>query len=54
MKAYMGVEVQLHSFLTSALDESDQVHYLRRKSHGYPLISRLVGLQGWCGHFGDQ
>jgi len=50
MKAYRGVEVQLQSFLTSALYKSGQLHAPVASAPGkellYPLNSKLGGPQG--------
>jgi hypothetical protein len=55
MKKYWGVEVQLHTFLTSALDGdvwSDS--YTGQFTHLYPLDSRLGGPQWLSGHSGKE
>jgi hypothetical protein len=52
MNAYMGVEVQLHPFLTSALDGNDQVHCPADLPQGEgPPISGW--LQSRSGQFGE-
>jgi hypothetical protein len=50
------VDIQLHSFLTSVLDEvSGQLYALAVLRQGkrpwYTLKRRLRGLQSWSGHF---
>jgi hypothetical protein len=52
---YRGVEVQLHTFLTSALygDEwldSCPVHFTHRKEPWYIFDRKLGGPQSWSGH----
>jgi len=50
MKTYGLVEVQLHTFLTSALDGGKWPLYSLGKSHRYTLVWRLGGPQnrpGW-------
>jgi hypothetical protein len=55
MKAQRREVVQLHSFLTLALDGIGQLHalelYLWGKNPWYPLNMRP---QSWCQHFGEQ
>jgi hypothetical protein len=49
IKAYAGVEVNLHSFLTSKIDvENGQIHA------PVPPKRRLCGLQGRPGLFGEE
>jgi len=52
MKAYWGVKLQLHAFLTSAevvVSFTTQPLYPRGKSSRYLLDRRLVGPQRWSG-----
>jgi hypothetical protein len=55
MKTYWGVEVQLHAFLTSALDGGEwSPLYPQGKSPWFPLDRRLSGLQSCSGHSGKE
>jgi hypothetical protein len=59
MKANWGVEVQLHTFLTPALDGGEwSAHPLaafsQEKSPQYPLDRRQGGPQSWCGCGGEE
>jgi hypothetical protein len=55
MKTYWGVEVQLHAFLTSALDGGEwSVSRPQGKSPWYPLDRRLGGPQGRSGRGGEE
>jgi hypothetical protein len=58
MKAYKGVDVQIHIFLTSVLPGADQLHapaVLRPgKSSRYPLNRRLGGPQNQSGTSGEE
>jgi len=48
-----GIEVFLHSFLTSAQDRGDRPQ-TSRKEPWYPLDRRLGGLQRQSKHFGEK
>jgi hypothetical protein len=58
METYGGVEVQLHAFLTSAIDGGGQRHALAALPPGkrprYPLEKRLGGPQSLPGRYGEQ
>jgi len=60
MKAYWGMEVQLHALLISALDggewsASRPDHFTHReKAPGIPLDRRLGGPQSRCGRGGEE
>jgi hypothetical protein len=59
MKAYWGAEIQLHAFLTSALDEwewsaSSPGRFTPRESPLYQLDRRLGGLQSRSGRGGEE
>jgi hypothetical protein len=59
MKVQGGVEVQLHVFVTYALDTDDQLHAkpalpLREKSPKQPLHRRLSGNQNLSGCSGKE
>jgi hypothetical protein len=59
MKGVGGVEVQLHSFLTSALDggewsASRPYRFTPEKEYRYPLNRRLGGPQSRSGRFGEE
>jgi hypothetical protein len=60
MKAYGGVDVDTHVFMTSALvggewSASRPGRFTPRgKSHGYPLDSWLDGSQNWSARRGDE
>jgi hypothetical protein len=45
MKANGGVEVQLHSFLTSALDDTS--------FHLWVSAPNIHSVEGWVGHWAD-
>jgi hypothetical protein len=58
-KAYEGVELQLHSFINSALDGmSGQLHataaLLSGKNLAGLLRLKLCGCLSWCGRFGEE
>jgi hypothetical protein len=58
MKTYVGVEVQLHTLLTSALDEGEwsalrPCRFTREESPQYPLHRRLAGPQSQSGRGGE-
>jgi len=49
----------LHSFLTLALDEGEQLTtrhgpFITRKDFWYVLNMRVRGPQTWCRHFGEE
>jgi hypothetical protein len=60
MKTYWGVEVQLHTFLTSVLDGGEWSNSRPgrfipgRKNPRYLLDRRLGGPQSWCGRSGEE
>jgi len=59
MKAYEGVESQLHSFLTSALDGGEWfnlrlVCFAPGERTWHPISGRLIGPRRWFGRVGEQ
>jgi hypothetical protein len=58
MRAYGGVDIQLHAFWTSAIggvfSSTSQLVYLRGKRSRYPVNRRLGGIQSWFGCFGEE
>jgi hypothetical protein len=53
MKMYGGVDVQMHVFLTLALEVSGQLHTSAALAR-YPLDRRLGGLQSRSGRHGEN
>ena len=53
-----GLEVQLHSFLTSVLDGGEWSTYtgrfILRKEPWYPLNRRMIGPHSRSGRFGEE
>jgi len=59
MKAYAGAEVELHLFLTSALDGGEWftlrlVCFASGERTSHPISRRLVGPRRWFGRVGEQ
>jgi hypothetical protein len=60
MKTYGGVDVQIHTFLTSTLVRGEWSASCpgrftpRERANWYPLVRRLVGLQSLSGWHGEQ
>jgi hypothetical protein len=59
MKAYCGMDIQLHTFLTSALDGGEWSvsrpdRFTKGNNRRYPLDRRLGGPQSQAGRGGEE